>query len=401
MKKEQWPLAILLAALGMVSPFSIDTFFPSFRAMSAEFQLTDWQIQQTLTIYLLPFAIAALVHGPLSDAFGRRPVVLIGLALYTLASIACALAPSFAVLMIFRAVQGMTAGTGLIVGRAIVRDILDGPAAQRLMAAISMIFGVAPAIAPVIGGWIHVSLGWRSVFGFMVLIGLALVAATAMQLPETHPRERRVPFDVRRLAATAWCIATDRRFLLLALASSINFAALIAFVGAAPAIVLDHWHLNETQFAYLFVPLILGFVLGAASSGRLAGRIPRDTQVKAGFAITLGGLALMALTEAVLQAPPRLLQQGLLMLSGFGVQLVFPVLSLQMLDLFPKTRGSAASVQSFFSLTIMTIFIGLIAPLLSDSMLKLALGVLAGTLLAYMLWRLAPRAPHEHEPPPE
>ena len=144
---------------------------------------------------MLPYAVMVLLHGPISDAVGRRPVVLVGISLYALASLACAFAPNFAMLLVFRAVQGMTAGTGLVIGRAIVRDLHEGPQAQRLMAVITMIFGIAPAIAPVIGGWIHVALGWRSVFGFMVLIGLALVLASWVRLPETHPPARRLPFD--------------------------------------------------------------------------------------------------------------------------------------------------------------------------------------------------------------
>jgi len=143
-------LAALLAGLSMLSPFSIDTFFPSFRAISAEFSLSTLEIQQTLTAYLLPYAFMSLVHGPLSDALGRRPVVLAGLVLYAAASLACALAPGFGTLLAFRAMQGMTAGAGFTVSRAIVRDLYEGPQAQRLMALITMIFGLAPAVMPCI-----------------------------------------------------------------------------------------------------------------------------------------------------------------------------------------------------------------------------------------------------------
>ena len=146
---SHWGIAALLAALAMVSPFSIDTFYPSFPAISQEFSLSAWQIQQTITVYMLPFALMTLIQGPLSDALGRRPVVLVGLLIYSLASVACVFAPSFAFLLAFRAVQGMSAGVGMAVGRAIIRDLHEGPQAQKLMATISMIFGIAPAIAPV------------------------------------------------------------------------------------------------------------------------------------------------------------------------------------------------------------------------------------------------------------
>ena len=225
------------------------------------------------------------------------------MSLYTLASIACVFAPNFAMLLVFRAVQGMTAGTGLVVGRAIIRDLHEGPQAQRLMAAITMIFSIAPAIAPVIGGWIHVAFGWRSVFGFMVLIGVALVLASWVRLPETHPPPRRAAVRPRAAwSRTAWRIASDRRFLPLALAGGLNFATMLVFIGAAPAVVLDHWHLSETQFAYLFVPFIAGFTLGAALSGRLAGRIaPDETGRRRASRCSLAGTAFMALLHAVMQ----------------------------------------------------------------------------------------------------
>src|SRR5262245_25336887 len=178
-------MAALLAALAMVSPFSLDTFYPSFPAIAHEFSLTTWQIQQTITVYMVPFALMTLVQGPLSDALGRRPVVLAGLSIYSVASVACVLAPTFALLLAFRALQGMSAGVGMAVGRAIIRDLHEGPQAQKLMSTITMIFSVAPAIAPVLGGYIHVWLGWRYVFGFMVLTGIALATMSYLLLPET------------------------------------------------------------------------------------------------------------------------------------------------------------------------------------------------------------------------
>src|SRR5262245_36829911 len=207
-------MAALLAALAMVSPFSLDTFYPSFPAISQEFSLTTWQIQQTITVYMLPFALMTLIQGPLSDALGRRPVVLAGLLIYSLASIACVFAPTFGFLLACRAIQGMSAGVGMAVGRAIIRDLHEGPEAQKLMAAISMIFGVAPAIAPVIGGWIHVWFGWRFVFGFMVVIGLTLVVVSYLLLPETHPHERRAKLHFGGLARTLGRVASNREFML-------------------------------------------------------------------------------------------------------------------------------------------------------------------------------------------
>ncbi|HSY07274.1 MAG TPA: multidrug effflux MFS transporter [Steroidobacteraceae bacterium] len=379
-------LATLLAALATVSPFSIDIFFPSFPAIAAQFALSAWQMQQTLTAYLVPFAIMALVLGPLSDALGRRPVVLAGLAIYAAASIGCALAPSFAWLLAFRALQGMSAGVGMAIGRAIVRDLHDGPEAQRLMSTITMIFGIAPAIAPVIGGWIHVAFGWRSVFGFMVLIGVTLMIVSYVHLPETHPEERRAPLHPGYLARTAWRIASHQEFILLALAAGMTICAMMTYLGAAPAIVLGFWHLQETEFAWLFAPIIAGFMLGAWLSGRLAGRLPGRRQIVAGFTVSLGSSAVLLALHAALHPLPIVVQETLIGVDAVGVQLVMPILVLRMLDLFPGSRGSAASVQSCVMLLTGAGCIGLAVPALAHSLWLLAAGSLACTLSACGLW---------------
>jgi DHA1 family bicyclomycin/chloramphenicol resistance-like MFS transporter len=386
---SHWGIAALLAALAMVSPFSIDTFYPSFPAIAREFSLTAWEIQQTITVYMVPFALMTLIQGPLSDALGRRPVVLAGLTIYSLASIACVFAPSFAFLLAFRALQGMSAGVGMAVGRAIIRDLHEGPQAQKLMSTITMIFSIAPAVAPVLGGWIHVWFGWRYVFGFMVVAGVSLGVMSYMLLPETHPFERRSRLDVAGLARTVARIATDREFMLYALALGVTFASMITYIGAAPAVVMGHWHMGETQFAALFVPLICGIVSGAWLSGRLAGRLPGRRQIAIGYALALTGGGLTVLLHAFVQSPPIFVQQVLITMIATGVQLMMPIYALRMLDLFPDSRGSAASVQSCVMLGIGAIFLGGLVPAISHSMFALSLGSLLAALTGFCIWRLA------------
>ncbi len=385
-------LAALLALLSMVSPFSIDTFFPSFRAMQAEFRLSDLSIQQTLTAYMLPYAVMSLVHGPLSDSFGRRVVVLWGMGLYALASLACAFAPGFLALLAFRALQGMTAGAGLTVGRAVIRDLYDGPEAQRLMSAVTMIFSVAPALAPVIGGWIHVAFGWRAVFGFLFVLGLGVLLASWWRLPETLPPQRRSALGLGGLVMLTGRILRTPEFLLISLAGGLNFGAVLAYVGSAPSIVLDNWHLDETQFHWLFVPIIGGFTLGALVSGRMAGRISQSRQVKIGFGVTIGASGTAALLHALLDpGMPILVQQLLMMTSSLGVQLVFPVLTLRILDMFPATRGTAASAQTFIQLLVASAMIGLVVPAIHGALQWLTVGSTVAAILSLLLWNAATR----------
>jgi DHA1 family bicyclomycin/chloramphenicol resistance-like MFS transporter len=382
-----WKLAVLLAALSMVGPFTIDTFFPSFHAIAIDFGLSKWAVQQTLTAYMLPLSIMSLIQGPVSDALGRRPVVLTGLCVYTLASVGCTFAPNFTTLLIFRALQGVSAGVGMIIGRAVIRDLFEGPQAQKLLSLVTLLFAFAPAVAPVIGGWIHVTLGWHAVFGFMALFGLSLALGAYWLLPETHPQEKRSHLHFQTLARTAWSVVCHREFLLLAFAMGANFAALMSFIGAAPFVVVDHWHLEETEFANLFVPVIGGLVIAAFVSGRMAGRFTYAQQSRLGFMLGMSGSGLMTLILAIYPAAPILFQQIILLMIAFGAQLAGPTLSLRMLDLFPHARGSAASVQSCVSIAISALVFGFIAPALSDSMLSLAEGSFCAALVGFLLWR--------------
>src|SRR5687768_10084948 len=180
-------LALVLAGLAMVGPFSIDSYLPAFPAIARDFSLTPLQVQQTMSVYLIAFAVMMLFHGTLSDSFGRRPVILANLALFMAATLGCALAQDFSQLLAFRALQGVSAGAGMVVGRAIIRDTYEGFAAHRLMSLVTMIFGIAPAIAPVIGGWLLSRFTWHAIFVFLTCYAALLFVACWFRLPEPHP----------------------------------------------------------------------------------------------------------------------------------------------------------------------------------------------------------------------
>lgn len=380
-------LAPLIASLAMLGPFSIDTFFPAFRVIEAEFGITPVAMQQTISVYLAAFALMSLLHGPLSDAYGRRGVILIALAVFAAASVGCALAWNLPALLAFRALQGVSAGAGMIVGRAIIRDRFEGADAQRLMAQVTLIFGVAPAIAPIVGGFVLGAAGWRTIFwlltGFVVLLGLLALKA----LPETLPLERRVRLSVRQLAHTYGAIAGDRRFVLLALSAAMNFGALFTYIASAPRIVLDLLHLDIHQFGWLFIPVIGGMMLGAGTSGRLAGRLPAGATVRLGYVLTGAGAAANLVVSAWLppQAPWSILPMSL---AAAGVSLSFPTLTLLMLDRFPAVRGAAASVQAAFALGFNVMVSGLLSPLLARNLPTLAAGTAVMWALSFVLWRL-------------
>jgi len=185
-------MALLLAGLAMFGPFSIDTIFPAFPQLAQRLAVDEVAVQQTISVYLLFYGLMSLAHGPLSDAWGRKRVILGGLVVFVGASIGCALSTDLSTLLAFRALQGLSAGVGMIVGRAVIRDLYHGHDAQRLMSQVSMIFGIAPAIAPVIGGWILGWSHWSAIFWFLVAFGLVLFCAVWRWLPETHAPDARL-----------------------------------------------------------------------------------------------------------------------------------------------------------------------------------------------------------------
>ena len=166
----QWAFAVLLAVLGMLGPFSIDTYLPAFSGISASLGATQLQMQQTLSAYLFGFAFMALFHGAISDSFGRRPVVLWGLAVFTLASVGCALSQSIGQLIFFRAMQGLSTGAGIVIARAVVRDMYAPSQAQKVMSQITLFFGAAPAIAPLLGGWLLIHSSLHAILWFLAAL---------------------------------------------------------------------------------------------------------------------------------------------------------------------------------------------------------------------------------------
>ena len=378
-------LALVLAGLAMLGPFSIDTYLPSFPAIARDFAVTPLQVQQTLSAYLAPFAVMMLFHGTLSDSFGRRPVILMNLVLFTAATVGCALARDFTQLIAFRALQGFSAGAGIAVGRAIIRDSFEGFAAQRLMSLVTMIFGIAPAIAPVIGGWLQSRFGWHSVFVFLACYAVIMLAVCWRALPETHPPAARQPFAPAPLAASYLKLARSRRLQLLCLTVAFNFSGGFLYIASAPALLYDLMGLNENQFAVLFVPGIAGIMLGAYVSGRTAGRITPARTVRIAFTIMFAAAAFNVAYHAL--APPAVIWTVLpFMVYGIGMALAMPSLTLLAMDLFPANRGMTSSLQGFVHSAGSAVTSGLVSPLLYGHGATLALGMMAFMTLGWISW---------------
>ena len=381
----RWALAVLLACLGMLGPFSIDTYLPAFSGIAVAIGATPVEMQQTLSAYLFGFAVMNLFHGALSDSFGRRPVVLCGLVVFTLASAGCALSQHIGALVFFRVVQGMSAGAGIVISRAVIRDMFPPADAQRVMSQVTIYFGVAPAVAPMVGGFLFVHVGWHSIFWFLTAVGVVLWAANYKLLPETLHLSQRQSFNARNLLSGYWEMGSSPRFMMLVLASGIPFNGMFMYVLSAPVFLGEHLHLAPGQFFWFFMATIGGIMGGAWLSGRMAGRVKPRHQIRHGFLImVLVSIVNVALNLAF--TPQAWWAMIPLAIYAFGWALMVPVVTLLVLDLVPERRGMASSFQACVGSLANAVVAGVIAPLVMHSTVWLAVASLLMMSVGVLAW---------------
>ena len=391
-RHPRWALAALLACLGSLGPFSIDTYLPAFSGIAQSLDATPAQMQQTLSAYLFGFAVMNLFHGSLSDSFGRRPVVLTGLALFTLASLGCALSETIGQLVTFRALQGMSAGAGVVVSRAIIRDMFPPEEAQRVMSQVTIFFGVAPAIAPVLGGFFFVHLGWHSIFWLLAAIGLLLLVLMVRMLPESLQPDARQPFAFKPLMRAYAELVRNPRFMLLVFASGVPFNGMFLYVLSAPEWLGTHLGLGPTQFFWFFGLTIAGIMTGAFFSGRLAGRMPPRRQIRIGFSI-MGVVSIVNVVLNLLLPPHPAWALLPVAFFAFGWALMVPVVTLMVLDMAPDRRGMASSLQACVGSAANGLVAGVVAPLVMHSTVALAFASMGMMGVGLVAWRWLKRLP--------
>jgi MFS transporter, DHA1 family, multidrug resistance protein len=383
--RRTWSFAALLASLSMLAPFAIDAYLPAFHAIGQEFNATPLAVQQTLSAYLMSYAFMMLWHGALSDSLGRRPIVLGGLVVYAFATLGCAISGNIESLWLFRILQGLSAGTGLVVGRAIVRDRFQGPEAQRLMSQMTLVFGIAPAVAPILGGAMLNLFGWRAIFWTLLVLVIGVFFWAAKSLPETLAPEARQPLRPRALWRNYRTVLLHVDFALLASMLALNFAGFFVYIAGAPGFLIDLLGVTTWGFAWLFVPMIGGIMIGAVLSGRFAGRrSPRQT-VRLGYSLMFAGVALNLMVCWMLL--PNIVANVLpVFVFCIGTSLMMPSIMLLMLDLFPRMRGMVSSLQGFVHFSLSAVVAGTVAPFLVGSLKALAFGMLVSCLASFALW---------------
>lgn len=382
-------LIAVLAVLSMMGSISFDAYLPALPAIESRFGISAAIGQQSMTIYLAAFATMTLFYGTLSDSFGRRPVMLGALLLYLVGAIGSGLSMSFGWLMFFRLVQGTSAGAGSVVARAIITDRFRGAEAERMMSYVSMVFGVAPALAPIFGGWMQATLGWRWIFLCIAIFAAVLLVVCVVWLDESLPRAERHHFHFNVIMRNYGRVAVHGRFWLQSIATALMYSTLMIYIGAAPAFIFNILHLGEKDFSWLFIPLVAGLTLGSLLAGKLSHRPGAgDFAIRIGFIIVLVSAAVHVAISCTIPSrlPWAVLPIGT---AVFGASVANPAMSLRAMSYFPDVRGLVASLQSCVFLVALSLSSGLIAPLFFDSAVKLALASAVGVAVSLPLWYIS------------
>ena len=368
------PRILILASLTALAPFAIDTYLPAFEVMEDDLATNSNFIQQTLTFYLVPYTIMTIFHGAISDSIGRIKTIKYGMSLFILGSIGCVFATSIEMLWISRLIQGVGAGAGNVVARAMVRDLYSGATAQKVMATIQIIFGIAPAIAPMVGGLL-LGISWQAIFIFLIIYSVLITFFSVNFLPETISKKNQLPFNFESVLNRYRDLLNDNNYIFLILAVSFNFSAFFLYVLSSPIFLMQHLNLSSSQFGYLFIPTVTGMILGSFISKKTAGIISPAKMLKIAY---LWMLSITSINLIFCLFFPSIIFMniGLIALYNIGMAAAMPLISIKALDCFPKARGTAASGQAFSQMLVSSVVAGLVIPLIWGSLATLAVGML-------------------------
>ncbi|MFW3171096.1 multidrug effflux MFS transporter [Geodermatophilus sp. CPCC 206100] len=382
-------LTVLLGVLSAFGPLSMDLYLPALPSVEDEFAASQSAVQLTVSAAAVGLALGQLLAGPLSDRYGRRGPVLLGVGAWTLASVLCALAPSVWVLVTIRLLQGLGGAAGIVLARAIVRDLLEGVAAARAFAMLASIMAAAPVLAPLAGGLLLNVTDWRGVFGTLTLIGLLVVGALLWRLPETLPVQRRVVGGLRTTLANARELLRRRAFVAAVLAQGLGFGTLFTYISTSSFVLQGGYGLSPQQFALAFGANGIGIVLAGQLSRALVGRVSPRLLLRAGLAgQAVGGAVLVV--AALAGWPLGVVLPALFLVTTSTGLLVPNATALAMAD-----AGHVAGTASALLGVVQFGLGALVAPLAglgpSGALLPMALVMLGSTTLGLLAAAVVPR----------
>jgi DHA1 family bicyclomycin/chloramphenicol resistance-like MFS transporter len=348
---NSFAVVTLLTALVAFGPMSTDLYLASLPDMARDLGVGIEQTQLTLSVFLIGFAGAMLVYGPLSDRFGRRPMILAGIAIYLAGSVACMLAPTIEALIAARFLQAVGACCGPVLGRAVVRDVYPRDQAARVMSYMASAMALAPFAAPILGGWLHSLFGWRACFAVLALFGLILLAAVAWLLDETNAHKDVGALSPLTMLANYRLLLTDRLVLGYAATVAATYAGMFTFISASPFVLIEVLRLPPVLFGFGFAVVIAGYITGGLVAGKQTARLGLERMVLIG---TLGcaaaGLAALVLAWSGVSALPAVLLP--LMSYFLCAALVLPNATAAAIAPHPRMAGAASALVGFVQMSV-------------------------------------------------
>ena len=377
-------MAIVLGLLSSIGPFAIDMYLPALPAIGLALRTDMHAVQLSLMAFFISFAVSQLVYGPASDIFGRKPPLYVGIALFIVGSIGCALAPDISWLIAFRFVQGLGGGAPIVVPRAVVRDLHTGAEATRLMALLMLVFSVSPILAPLIGSFVIEAGGWRSVFWAVTAIGAVGLVLTAFTLEETRPPAQRSGSDIASTLRAFALLLRDARFMGLTAIGGFGIAGFFIYLANSSFVLIGHYGLTPRQYSLAFSVNAASFIGVSQFAGKLAARygLPKVVSVAVvGFAATM--VATLAVDFAGVDSLAVLI---VMLMLGFGfLGLVVPTTSVMALDEHGEIAGAASALMGTLQLISGAVVIAVLSPFVDGTMRPMLVGISAVALISLAL----------------
>jgi DHA1 family bicyclomycin/chloramphenicol resistance-like MFS transporter len=341
---QSWAIILLLSALSMLAPLTIDIALPAFAAIERDLGMVQGTAPTTISVFLVGFALGPLLFGPLSDSFGRRPLLLLGMAVYVAAGVLCALAPTPQILLSARLMQGVGAGAGAVMPIAIVRDMLEGITARRALSMITLVAGVAPVVAPLIGAGALLISGWRMIFDGLAVAGILLILFIVMLLPESRASVGRPKFTIPRMARDYRAVLSNPGFLTFSIANAFNFACMFAYVSASPQVFIITLGVSPGGFGLIFASTAMGIVGGALLSSRLLAAGVRPARLLT-FSLWGSGVCALILCAITASGYASVLSMlPLLILNNVCAGIVRPNATHEAMQPMPHIAGAASAL---------------------------------------------------------
>jgi DHA1 family bicyclomycin/chloramphenicol resistance-like MFS transporter len=383
---------ILLVAAIFSTEIASNIYVPSLPFLVRYFSVTQQDVNLTLSVNLLGLCLSGILYGPLSDSFGRKRVFIAGMSIFTLGTLACAVATSITFLILARFFQGLGGAVSCIVGIVMIKDIFDEERCPDILSMIYFVIALAPAMSPIMGGYISESFGWQANFYLVGLVSAIVVGAMLWALPETLPAQERIPFLPQSFLANYWTVATNPVFLGYALISALTYAGLWAYIAGVPYVFINQIGLTSAEFGYIQAVLVVAYLIGSYFNKKLFIRFGTLTLLCMGLILTFcGGIGLVISSLVDQQSVVTIIAPMFIFALGMGG--VFSNTVTKALHVFPRLRGSASATLSSLEALLPVVTTYLVGVLSHESLRATSL-VVAGcaslTLCIYMALHLWP-----------